>query len=248
MSHNSLRNVLKRKVHKERSQPAARKKLGLLEKKGDYQLRARDYHRKTDAITGLKKKASNKNPDEYYFKMNSSQTKNGVHMLTRDNSKDFKTKKAFKKQDISYLAMKSQQEAKKIERLQATVQGASGVRDSERPNKRVIFADNGADLKQKAAALYADEEDSEEEEEGTEEERRFRRRIASKLAKANNKTVAELEVRKERKAQLDKVLKKLQTEKNLMGKGAKIKKTVTDKFGDEDKSKTTYKWKLERKK
>jgi len=246
MSHNSLRNVLKRKVHKEREQPGARRKLGLLEKKSDYQLRARDYHRKQDAITGLKKKASNKNPDEYYFKMNSSQTKNGLHMLKRDNSKDFKTLKAFKKQDISYLAMKRVQEAKKIERLQATVQGASGIRDSERPNKRVIFADSSEDAKQKAAALYADEEESEEEK-GTEEERRFRRRIASKLAKANRKTVAELEVRKERKEKLDQVLATLQTQRNLMGKGARVKKIVKDKFGDEDKSKTTYKWKMERK-
>lgn len=236
---------MKRKTHKERAQPAARKRLGLLEKKSDYRLRSRDYHRKQDTITGLKNKASNKNPDEYYFKMNSSQTLNGIHMLKRDNTKDFKTLKTFKKQDLGYLSMKSLQEGKKIERLQATLQGVTGTLDSERPNKRVIFADNGEDAKQKAAALYADED---KEEEGTEEEKRFRRRIASKLNKAHRKTVAELETRKERKEALEGVVKKLTSQKNLMGKGVRTKIVVKDRFGDEDKSKTTYKWKQERKK
>ena len=65
----SLRNVVKRKTHKERAQPSFRARYGLLEKKKDYKLRAIDYHRKEDKLKKLKTAAALKNPDEFYFKM-----------------------------------------------------------------------------------------------------------------------------------------------------------------------------------
>ena len=77
----SLKNIVKVRTYRERDQPAARKHLGLLEKKKDYKLRAKDYHRKEDAIKALKEKASFKNPDEFYFKM--THTKMEVRALAR---------------------------------------------------------------------------------------------------------------------------------------------------------------------
>ena len=65
----SLRNAVKRVTHKERAQPASRKKFGLLEKHKDYKERADDFHRKVKRINDLKKKAAVKNPDEFYFGM-----------------------------------------------------------------------------------------------------------------------------------------------------------------------------------
>ena len=59
----SLRNAVKRVTHKERSQPQARAHLGLLEKKSDYKLRSKDYHRKQDRLKSMRSKAANRNPD-----------------------------------------------------------------------------------------------------------------------------------------------------------------------------------------
>ena len=90
MPFSSLRNAVKRRTHKERSQPRGRKNLGLLEKHKDYVKRAKDFHRKEDALRKLREKAAFRNPDEYYFKMAHTKTVDGVHQkrkkvqLTRD--------------------------------------------------------------------------------------------------------------------------------------------------------------------
>lgn len=70
----SLRNSLHRRSHKERAQPANRVKLGLLEKKKDYVVRARAYHLKQDQIKRLQVKAHGRNKDEFYFAMNKEKT------------------------------------------------------------------------------------------------------------------------------------------------------------------------------
>ena len=46
----SLKNLVKTRTYRERSQPKARAKLGMLEKHKDYKLRAVDFHRKEDAL------------------------------------------------------------------------------------------------------------------------------------------------------------------------------------------------------
>lgn len=58
-----------KKQHRERSQPAHRAKLGLLEKHSDYVKRARDFHSKKDRLSKLQSIAANKNKDEFYFGM-----------------------------------------------------------------------------------------------------------------------------------------------------------------------------------
>ncbi len=62
---------------------AARRQYGLLEKKKDYKERAQDFHRKEDALRRLRRKAEERNPDEFYFAMEKARTRGGVHTKRR---------------------------------------------------------------------------------------------------------------------------------------------------------------------
>ena len=119
----ALRNAVKRKTHKERSQPGERRKFGLLEKKKDYVLRARDFHKKEDAIKVLKTKAAYKNPDEFYFGMQRSRTRDGVHVGRADESNKYTAEELalMKTQDVKYVGLKASVEAKKAEKLRANL-------------------------------------------------------------------------------------------------------------------------------
>jgi U3 small nucleolar RNA-associated protein 11 len=75
MSATAFKNAVRRREHRERSQPAARERFGLLEKHKDYQQRSRNFHNKEKRLADLRKKAENRNPDEFYFKMLSSGTR-----------------------------------------------------------------------------------------------------------------------------------------------------------------------------
>ena len=70
----SLQNSLHRRNHKERSQLAHRAKFGILEKHKDYVLRAKDYHSKQERINTLRRKAADRNKDEFYFGMVNQRT------------------------------------------------------------------------------------------------------------------------------------------------------------------------------
>lgn len=65
----ALKKLFQARAHRERAQPAARQKLGLLEKKKDYLLRAKDFHKKETRLKAMRAKAAMKNPDEFYFGM-----------------------------------------------------------------------------------------------------------------------------------------------------------------------------------
>lgn len=124
----SLRNAVKRIAHKERSQPQARQHLGILEKKKDYKQRAKDFHRKQDRIKRLKQKASQRNPDEFYFGMKNAQVRDGRHVKTqharqleRQDEIGPEAVRIMKDQDLSYIRMQKQRDAKKVEKLQASL-------------------------------------------------------------------------------------------------------------------------------
>ncbi|XP_029427075.1 probable U3 small nucleolar RNA-associated protein 11 [Rhinatrema bivittatum] len=138
----AFRKALKcqQKNHKERSQPSSRKRLGLLEKKKDYKLRAEDYHRKRNTLHALRRKALEKNPDEFYLKMTQTRLKDGVHVMRQPQEEVTEEQlKVMRTQDVKYVEMKRVAEVKKIERLKSELH----LLDAEgtQPNKHIFFFD-----------------------------------------------------------------------------------------------------------
>jgi U3 small nucleolar RNA-associated protein 11 len=135
----SMRNAIPRRAHRERSQPHSRAKLGLLEKRKDYVLRAQDYKRKRSVLKRLAEKAAERNPDEFYFSMVRERTEKGVAIAERPESKTLSVKEVrpLKMQDASYLRTIRSIERRKIEKLRGMV--TNGVTGKAR---KILFAEN----------------------------------------------------------------------------------------------------------
>lgn len=143
-------------------------------------LRARDFHKKEDAIKVLKTKAAYRNPDEFYFGMEKSRTKDGVHVGRRDESNKYSADelRLMKTQDVKYVGLRASMEEKKAEKLRASLhllgvdeEGGEGEgdgfgRDSDRGGPG-LFDDDGFDAmeafapsrkKQKKHTIFVDSE------------------------------------------------------------------------------------------
>ena len=164
MSSRAFRSVVRRREHYERHQPEARARFGLLEKKKDYVVRAKNFHLREKRISALKARADNKNPDEFYFGMTSSKTKGGVHEKTKaaDKAKPELTKEllaVMQTQDARYVGTLVAAEEKKIARLAATLHlppetaAAAGGK-----GKHTVFVENSEDAADFDAATYFDVE------------------------------------------------------------------------------------------
>ncbi|XP_040442102.1 probable U3 small nucleolar RNA-associated protein 11 isoform X2 [Falco naumanni] len=141
--------------HRERAQPAARRKLGLLEKKKDYRLRADDYHKKQNALRALHKKALDKNPDEFYFKMIRTELQDGVHKIKQPKDEVTPEQvKLMRTQDIKYVEMKRVAEAKKIERLKSELHLLDA--EGKNPNQHVFFFDTKKEVQEFDIATHLD--------------------------------------------------------------------------------------------
>lgn len=255
----SLRNAVHRREHRERSQLASRERLGLLEKHKDYVLRARDYNKKQKRLKALQLKAAFKNPDEFYFKMQSTKTKDGVHIAERNEKFSADFLKLLKTQDKNYVNYQNSINKLKIEKLKNAMHFMENDQEQEEEydvgetskTNHTIFVDDDEEVKRFDAAEHFN----------TYPEllsRKFNRPTkeivksaqlnvddninVKKLVKSRSKNIRELSSRIQREKNLTSVQNEMDIQKALMGKGRR-RKVGTDKNGL-----PIYKWKQERKK
>eukprot|EP01112_Ceratiomyxa_fruticulosa_P022519 TRINITY_DN8273_c0_g1_i1.p1 TRINITY_DN8273_c0_g1~~TRINITY_DN8273_c0_g1_i1.p1 ORF type:complete len:252 (+),score=47.32 TRINITY_DN8273_c0_g1_i1:150-905(+) len=134
----NLRKVFKRKVHRERPQPADRKHLGFMQRKSDYKIRAKNRNERKQKIKALKQQAAFRNPDEFYHKMiRSNVTDSGKSVYQEDEHLSESQLDLLRTQNLNYISLVRNQESKQIEKLQSSLHFLS---DNAPPqNKHTVF-------------------------------------------------------------------------------------------------------------
>jgi U3 small nucleolar RNA-associated protein 11 len=148
-----MRNTVPRRPHKERSQPKAREKWGILEKHKDYSLRAADYNLKKKKLGQLSQKAKERNPDEFAFGMMSAEKGTaGKHgkggneaLLSHDAVKLLKT------QDSGYLRTVSNRGRREVQKLEEQVRLAEVMKEggTAKIGKKIVFVDEDTSIPNK---------------------------------------------------------------------------------------------------
>ncbi|CAK9325904.1 unnamed protein product [Citrullus colocynthis] len=225
----SLKNAIPRRPYKERAQPHSRKKFGLLEKHKDYIERAKAFHKKEDTLRKLKEKAAFKNPDEFYFKMIRTRTVDGVHKPeSHVNKYTAEQLMLMKTQDAGYILQKMQSEKRKIEKLMATLHSL----DNQPSNKHFYFVEDREEaneiLSRSSKGLVASSE-----------------AVPDSIKRKTIASYKELEARRSRVGELEKLYMDMTLQQELRKKGRK-RKLREDELANPT-SKPVYKWRAERK-
>jgi U3 small nucleolar RNA-associated protein 11 len=131
----SMRNAVTRRPHRERAQPTARSKWGLLEKHKDYSLRAADYNTKKKKLAQLNAKVRDRHPDEFAYGM-VGKTKGKHGRGGEENRLGHDAVKLLKTQDAGYLRVAMARGRKEIRRVGEELGVAGG-----RGGKKVVFED-----------------------------------------------------------------------------------------------------------
>eukprot|EP00405_Crypthecodinium_cohnii_P014332 CAMPEP_0206454178 /NCGR_PEP_ID=MMETSP0324_2-20121206/20985_1 /ASSEMBLY_ACC=CAM_ASM_000836 /TAXON_ID=2866 /ORGANISM="Crypthecodinium cohnii, Strain Seligo" /LENGTH=276 /DNA_ID=CAMNT_0053924607 /DNA_START=85 /DNA_END=915 /DNA_ORIENTATION=- len=138
----NLKHVVHKRVHLERQQPAARKKLGHLEKHKDYVERAKDFHKKEKTIFNLRRRAAFKNPDEFAFGMVSHKFDDKGQKIKVKRKKDAKftpeeEEKLKNTQNAAYVGFREQTDKRAISKRMENLH----FLDAGRQNKHTLFVD-----------------------------------------------------------------------------------------------------------
>ncbi|TIB92867.1 u3 small nucleolar RNA-associated protein 11 [Wallemia mellicola] len=162
-----MRNAIRRRNHKERSQPLNRQKLGFLEKHKDYVKRARDYHSKQDRLKKLREKAELRNKDEFYFGMVGKKTQKGQHFQDRGNTPlPNDLIRVLKTQDTGYIHMQRainnkhpSNPSQRIEKLKSNLSSLTNIKELADEERRFdLGIDEYQEFALKAASLIPSDE------------------------------------------------------------------------------------------
>jgi len=235
------------RTHRERGQLEKRKHLGHLEKHKDYVARARDYHKKEKTLKTLQKKARDKNPDEFYFRMISEKTKEGVHVVQKQEKYSSDQMKLLKTQDMNYVNLKRNSETKKIEKLNKNLH-LIGDADATGVREHIFFVDSKTEVENFDAAkrLNTLPELLSRVHNRPTIEMLHGKRVGSRSCdlqaaeKEKNASYRELALRMKRETQLEGARQQLELKRQLMGKGSVTKRKCPDT------GKPVYRWKKKR--
>lgn len=242
------RNVIPRRAHKERAQPAGRvARHGLLEKKRDWKLRAKNYHRREARVKLLREKAAFRNPDEFYFGMINSGTNSGRVRKRQDVGdaipvahRDAAQKLLVETRDRGYVSVKNGLEEGKVEKLKKGLHFLDAARAAKR--KHVLFVDNETELESFSESKHLRERERELDELSHSDAPESA--LSSKSVQKNRRAYKELEQRLERKGKLQTVLHDMDLQKRLLGKGSRRR---VRKANPEKGTPAIYKWRQQRK-
>ena len=218
----NIKKYIPRRKYRERGQTERRKKLGFLEKKQDYKIRAEDYHMKEKKYKNLKEAARTRNPDEFYHKMIKAKIIDGEHIQFPDD-KNLEQKLVTNTQFINLVNFKKSQLEKEAEKMKERLQ----------LNKDIFQEGNKS-----VHTFYYDDEDEYLEEQQKEKEKEFLNKKRNrdnniedsdneekdkKLTPENKQLINTYKQRKKHIKQLEQISQGLQEQKELL-KGGKKKK------------------------
>lgn len=244
----AFKKAFKPRAHRERAQPAARAKLGILEKHKDYIQRARNYHRKQDTLKALRIRASNRNPDEFNFGMIKSRFINGRHRdkwEERTASLPADMLKLMKSQDVGYLGLQLRKNQKKLERAKEELASMPMSRKSQ--YQHFLFAED-TDNVEELVLSHQVNPTTEDSQPATNTITPIKEMDLSKLLNIDprnsrvDKKEKEIRIRETRVQQLAKLEYKFKLDRQLLQKGKRTK-IGTDEYGF-----AKFKWLPERKK
>jgi U3 small nucleolar RNA-associated protein 11 len=252
----SLRNATKRVEKKERAQPTSRRSLGLLEKKKDYRLRAKNFHQKQSTLKKLKVKASLRNPDEFYFAMVNKKTKNGIHQDLANNTVSDDVLRLYRTQNVGFIDSKLVHEKHNLQQLQSSLHFID-----EWKGKHTVFMDDDDDTNNDGIANATGDDNNNKQfnpsqyfntapelletsisNRLTNEQLATLNNIPTKLNNKTEKAYRELERTLKRVEKLENAKSHLKLKRDLMGKGRRYK--IKEAEGDKP---AVFAWKSERK-